>query len=53
MIILINHKDDFEIVKREIINKTYLRKDNYIRKYILELFRLNNAVNSTFRSLLN
>lgn len=52
LVLLLNHKDDFEIVKREIINKTYLRKDNYIRKCILELFRLNNAVNSTFRGLL-
>lgn len=52
LVLLLNHKDDFEIVKREIINKTYLVKENYIRKCILELFRLNNAVNSTFRGLL-
>jgi cytochrome P450 len=29
----------------------YLDRDNYIRKCILELFRLNNAVNSTFRGI--
>jgi hypothetical protein len=52
LVLLLNHKEDFDIVKREIINKTYLVKENYIRKCILELFRLNNAVNSTFRGLI-
>lgn len=52
LVLLLNHKEEFDIVKREIINKTYLVKDNYIRKCILELFRLNNAVNSTFRGLI-
>lgn len=52
LVLLLNHPHDFEIVKREIIQKNYLMKDNYIRKCILELFRLNNAVNSTFRGLL-
>jgi cytochrome P450 len=52
LVLLVNHKTEFEIVKNEILNKRYHTKDNYIRKCILELFRLNNAVNSTFRSLL-
>jgi hypothetical protein len=52
LVLLVNHKEEFEIVKREILNKRYLVKDNYIRKCILELFRLNNAVNSTFRGLI-
>jgi cytochrome P450 len=52
LVLLLNHKEEFEFVKREIINKKYMVKDNYIRKCILELFRLNNAVNSTFRGLL-
>lgn len=52
LVLLINHKHELEIVKTEILNKKYLVKDNYIRKCILELFRLNNAVNSTFRGLL-
>lgn len=52
LVLLLNHKEEFELVKREIVSKKYLVKDNYIRKCILELFRLNNAVNSTFRGLL-
>lgn len=52
LVLLLNHKDDFDIVKKEILQKKYIGKYSYIRKCILELFRLNNAVNSTFRSLL-
>jgi cytochrome P450 len=48
LVVLLNHPDEFEKVKKEIQEK---RSDNYIRKCILELFRLNNAVNSTFRGL--
>jgi hypothetical protein len=46
-----NHPAELELVNHEIVNKLYYTKDNYIRKCILELFRLNNAVNSTFRGL--
>jgi hypothetical protein len=51
LVILANHPHEFEKVLDEINNKKYYYKDNYIRKCILELFRLNNAVNSTFRGL--
>lgn len=53
LVLLLHHETDFEIVKQEIIHKTYTNnRESYIRKCILELFRLNNAVNSTFRGLL-
>jgi hypothetical protein len=52
LVLLLNHKHEFDTVKREIIQKKYFMKNNHIRKCILELFRLNNAVNSTFRGLL-
>lgn len=52
LVLLLNHPSEYDIVKNEILNKRYLIKDNYIRKCILELFRLNNAVNSTFRGLI-
>jgi hypothetical protein len=49
--LLANHEIDLNYVILEIQNGLYNNKDNYIRKCILELFRLNNAVNSTFRGL--
>lgn len=51
LVLLLNHPKDFDIVKREIKDKKYFLKTSYIRKCILELFRLNNIVNSTFRKL--
>jgi hypothetical protein len=51
LVLLANHLDELGKVKDEILTKRYLKYDNYIRKCILELFRLNNAVNSTFRGL--
>lgn len=51
LVLLIHHPEELEKVKEEIESKNYLQKDTYIRKCILELFRLNNAVNSTFRGL--
>lgn len=51
LVILANHPDELMKVNQEIQQKEYAQKDNYIRKCILELFRLNNAVNSTFRGL--
>jgi hypothetical protein len=51
MVVLSNHPDELLKVKNEITQKNYLTRNNYIRKCILELFRLNNAVNSTFRGL--
>lgn len=51
--ILGNHPNDLKIVISEIQNGKNVEKDNYIRKCILELFRLNNAVNSTFRGLIS
>jgi hypothetical protein len=52
LVILANQPEELEKVKSEIIERKYLIRENYIRKCILELFRLNNAVNSTFRGLL-
>lgn len=49
--VLASHPSDLELICKEIENGTYKNKDTYIRKCILELFRLNNAVNSTFRGL--
>ena len=51
LVLLANHPEELAKVKEEIQNRRYLNYDNYIRKCILELFRLNNAVNSTFRGL--
>jgi hypothetical protein len=51
LVILANHPDEMIKVKQEIESENFVFKDNYIRKCILELFRLNNAVNSTFRGL--
>lgn len=51
LVLLANHKEHLEIVNASIKEKTYFEKDSYVRKCILELFRLNNAVNSTFRGL--
>lgn len=51
LVLLANHPEEYARVVEEIETKTYLHRDNYIRKCILELFRLNNAVNSTFRGL--
>jgi cytochrome P450 len=47
LVLLLNHPQEFQKVKEEI----EMQGDTYIRKCILELFRLNNAVNSTFRGL--
>lgn len=49
--LLASHPDDLRRVVAEVKNGVYRNKDTYIRKCILELFRLNNAVNSTFRGL--
>lgn len=51
LVLLSNHPEKLKIVIDDINNKNYEYKNNYIRKCILELFRLNNAVNSTFRNL--
>jgi len=51
LVILANHPEELEKVKQEIFTERYLQPDTYIRNCILELFRLNNAVNSTFRGL--
>jgi hypothetical protein len=51
LVLLINHPEDLQIVINEIQQGNYRKKENYIRNCILELFRLNNAVNSTFRGL--
>jgi hypothetical protein len=51
MVMLSNHPDEFLKVKREIQEETHFRRSSYVRKCILEMFRLNNAVNSTFRGL--
>jgi cytochrome P450 len=51
MVILSNHPDELTKVKYEIREETQFRRSSYVRKCILEMFRLNNAVNSTFRGL--
>lgn len=51
LVILANHPEHLDYVKQSIKEKTYFHSDSYVRKCILELFRLNNAVNSTFRGL--
>lgn len=52
LLVLGNHPDELERVNNEIKNYNHLNKYNYIRNCILEMFRLNNPVNSTFRGLL-
>lgn len=49
--LLASHPTDLERVIIDIKNGSSENKDAYTRKCILELFRLNNAVNSTFRGL--
>lgn len=51
LVMLANHPRELDIVIETIQTKQYLQRENYIRNCILELFRLNNAVNSTFRGL--
>jgi cytochrome P450 len=51
LVLLANHPEELQKVKKEIEEQAYLQRENYIRNCILELFRLNNAVNSTFRGL--
>jgi cytochrome P450 len=51
LVLLANHPEELERVKKEIEEQKFLQRENYIRNCILELFRLNNAVNSTFRGL--
>jgi cytochrome P450 len=51
MVLLSNHPKDLAEVVAEIKDQGYMNSENYCRKCILELFRLNNAVNSTFRGL--
>ena len=51
LVMLANHPKDLEVVVSEVKDQTYLDRENYCRKCILELFRVNNAVNSTFRGL--
>ncbi len=51
LVFLSNHPDKLAKVIAEINDGTYDRVDTYIRKCILELFRCNNAVNSTFRGI--
>ena len=52
MVVLANHPHELQKVVEEIQQgNDYHGRDSYIRKCILEQFRLNNAVNSTFRGL--
>jgi cytochrome P450 len=51
LVILSNHPDELLKVKQEIQEETQFRRSSHVRKCILEMFRLNNAVNSTFRGL--
>ena len=51
LVMLSNHPDELLKVKQEIREETQFRHDSHVRKCILEMFRLNNAVNSTFRGL--
>jgi hypothetical protein len=52
LVVLANHPDILEQVIIEIKNNNLVTDYNYTRKCILEMFRLNNPVNSTFRQLL-
>jgi cytochrome P450 len=51
MVVLANHPDELKKVVRELREETQFRRTSYVRSCILEIFRLNNAVNSTFRGL--
>jgi len=52
LVLLANHPEARDRVFAEIKEGTHdPQKESFIRKCILELFRLNNAVNSTFRGL--
>lgn len=51
MVMLANHPEHLVQVIVEVRDKSYLDANSHCRKCILELFRLNNAVNSTFRGL--
>jgi cytochrome P450 len=51
LVVLSNHPDHLKIVSTEIEEETHLDLESHCRKCILELFRLNNPVNSTFRRL--
>jgi cytochrome P450 len=51
LVLLANHPNELSNVVEEIKEITVFTRESYIRKCILELFRLNNAVNSTFRGL--
>jgi cytochrome P450 len=51
MVLLANHPTELAKVRHEIREETQFRRTSYVRKCILELFRLNNAVNSTFRGM--
>jgi hypothetical protein len=51
MVLLANHPTELAKVNHEIREETQFRRTSYVRKCILELFRLNNAVNSTFRGI--
>jgi cytochrome P450 len=51
LVMLSNHPDELKKVIHEFHDETQFRRTSYVRKCILELFRLNNAVNSTFRGL--
>jgi cytochrome P450 len=51
LVLLGNHPKELSLVVDEIKEITIPTRESYVRKCILELFRLNNAVNSTFRGL--
>ncbi len=52
LVLLANHQESWNQVVQEMKQGNLLHsKESYTRKCILELFRLNNAVNSTFRGL--
>jgi cytochrome P450 len=51
LVLLSNHPDELKRVVHELHEETQVRRSSYVRKCILELFRLNNAVNSTFRGI--
>jgi cytochrome P450 len=51
LVLLGNHPKELSNVVDEIKEITVPTRESYVRKCILELFRLNNAVNSTFRGL--
>jgi cytochrome P450 len=51
LVMLSNHPDELKTVVHEFHDETQFRRTSYVRKCILELFRLNNAVNSTFRGV--